>query len=286
MFSGVTFVRSCILAVVCGLLLTSCKSKFEKVVASNDSDYKYRQATYYYNLAKEKPRYYENARVLLEDLRTSYAGTKKIEEIYYYLAYCYFGLGDLEQARFYFKTFADTYPNSQYTEDSRFQVAYCYYKNSPVYSLDQTDTYKAVEAFQLFINLYPNSDRVEECNQYIDELRAKLERKSYEKARVYYTTANYPAALLALKNSLQQFPDTDYREDIEFLILKSHFLYAENSIQKRRQERYNETILAYKSFTEQFPESKYQKEADNINKQSQVALEKLEGSSASVTASK
>src|SRR3546814_646777 len=205
----------------------------------------YRQATYYYNLAKEKgtPRYYENARLLLEDLRAAYTGTSKIEDIYYYLAYCYFGLGDLEQARFYFKSFTESFQDSEHTDDCYYMTAFCYYQDSPVYSLDQGSTLKAIESFQMYLNLYPASERLDECNKFIDELRGKLERKSYENAKTFYTIGYYPAAIISLKNSLRDYPDSDYREEIEFLILKSNFLYAKNSITSRKKERLYETIL-------------------------------------------
>lgn len=57
---------------------------------------------------------------------------------------------------------------------------YSLYKTSPGYRLDQSNTEKAIDGFQLFVNTYPNSKRVEECNKLIDECRAKIEFKSFE----------------------------------------------------------------------------------------------------------
>lgn len=56
-------------------------------------------------------------------------------------------------------------------------AAYCKFLDSPAYNLDQESTYDAIKELQLFVNRYPNSDRVEECNKYLDILRDKLEKK-------------------------------------------------------------------------------------------------------------
>src|SRR3546814_17708563 len=143
-------------------------------------------------------------------------------------------------------------------------MAFCYYKDSPIYSLDQSSTLKAIEQFQLYLDLYPASVKVDECNRFIDELRAKLERKSYENAQLFYTIGYYPAAIISLKNSLRPFPDTAFRADIEFLILKSTYLYAKTSLRSRKATRYNNTRMAYQSFVAHFTESKYTKEEQQI----------------------
>ena len=54
--------------------------------------------------------------------------------------------------------------------------------------------HRAIEGFQEFINQYPNSDRVGQCNRLIDEMRLKLEMKDYESAKLYYDLQQYQAA--------------------------------------------------------------------------------------------
>jgi outer membrane protein assembly factor BamD len=143
--------------------------------------------------------------------------------------------------------------------------AYCYYLGSPVPSLDQTNSYKAIDEMQLFINQYPNSTRIEECNNLIDKLRAKLEIKSYELAKLYYKMSDYKAAIISMQNTLRDFPMTQHKEEFLFLICKSNFQLAENSVDSKKYERYKSTIDAYFTFIDKFASGKYAREAESIN---------------------
>ena len=54
---------------------------------------------------------------------------------------------------------------------------------SPVYSLDQTDTFKAIDKLQSFIDAYPNSEYLAEANETVKVLREKIEKKVFENAK-------------------------------------------------------------------------------------------------------
>ena len=94
-------------------------------------------------------------------------------------------------------------------------------KNSPDFYLDQSDTYTSIDEFQLFMNRYPESPLVDSCNALIKELRTKLELKSFEKSSLYFKMEKYRSAVIAFNSTLEQFPDTKYREQILFMIVKA-----------------------------------------------------------------
>jgi outer membrane protein assembly factor BamD len=142
--------------------------------------------------------------------------------------------------------------------------AYCKYLDSPTYTLDQTSTHEALKELQIFINFYPKSDRVAEANKLIDALRLKLIEKAYEIAKLYYKTESYNAAQIAFTNILKDFPETSYREEIMFNIVKSSYYYAKNSIDSKKQERYKTVIDAYNSLINTFPDTKFKKDATNF----------------------
>ncbi|WP_316805102.1 outer membrane protein assembly factor BamD [Pedobacter nototheniae] len=253
-----------ILVFVAALGMAGCKSRFEKLRASNDVAKKYQEALRLYN-----KRDYSKALVLFEDLSQKYRGRAEAEDLNYYYAYTLYRLSDYTTARYQFKSFADTYPASKNAEEARYMGAYCYYLESPAFSLDQENTYKAIDALQLFINLYPTSERAASASKYIADLRGKLEDKAFANAKMYLTTGpsnvdNYRAAVIALKNAQRDYPDIRYAEEMDFLMIKSQYLYAKNSYAIRQEDRYNEALSLYDEFTEHHPESKFTNDAKQL----------------------
>ncbi|MBL4577213.1 MAG: outer membrane protein assembly factor BamD [Flavobacteriales bacterium] len=220
----------------------SC-SQYQKVLKSDDLDFKYNQATKYY----EEGEYFK-ALTLYEELIGLYRGLGRAEEIYYYYSYSHYYLEDYIMAGFYFKNFLRTYPTSQHAEESMFMSAYCYYLNSPGPSLDQSSTYKAINELQLFTNRYPKSEKVAECNDLIDVLRDKLETKAFDNAKLYFHLREYKASIVSFNNVVKDFPDTRYKEQVLFYILKSSYLLAVNSIYSKKKERFTSTLQAYYKF--------------------------------------
>ncbi len=255
--------------VVIALILLGC-SDYQKLLKSSDYELKYTKAIEYY----ENEDYFR-ALSLLEELITIYKGTKKAEDIYYYYCYCHYHQDSYVLAGYHLKNFARTYPNSKRREECLYQSAYCHYLNSPIPSLDQSYTAKAINELQLFINKFPESEHIEKSNELIDKLRGKLEIKSFNNAKLYYDLKDYKAAIVALKNSLLKFPDTQYREELLFLILKSSYFLAENSIDKKKIDRYNSTLTEYHAFTDEYSNSDKQKNAERIYDNALNKLEKL-----------
>lgn len=239
--------------------ISGCKSKFEKLRASNDTARKYQEAIKLYNNKK-----YTKALVLFDDLVLKFRGRAEAEDLYYYHAYTNYRLNDYLTARHQFRTFVDTYPNSPKAEECRFMSAYCYYLEAPVYTLDQSNTQKAMESLQLFINIYPESERATEAADLIEELRGRLEKKSYENAKLYLDIGDYKAAVIAYENSLRDFPDTEYAEEIEFQIAEAQYLYAFNSSEYKLEERFQEAISYTNDFIKNYPESTYLKDANKL----------------------
>jgi outer membrane protein assembly factor BamD len=135
---------------------------------------------------------------------------------------------------------------------------------SPRPSLDQENTNLAKSAFQKFMYKHPNSQYVAECKRIIEELDKKLATKAYLNARLYYDLGYYKAAIIALRNCLNEYPNSPYREELMFMLLDAQFQLADNSIESKKKERFQNTLDEYYSFVSEFPQSKYSKQAEKI----------------------
>jgi len=254
-----------------GLFLGGC-SQYQKLLKSQDYELWYTKAMEYY---QEED--YTRASTLFSQLINIYRGTDKAEEINYAYANALYGLGEYQIAGHYYQEYVRNYSVGDHAEECQYLSAYCYYKRSPKPRLDQTNTEDAIQEFQLFINMYPNSARVEEATRLMDELRDKLVFKSYLSARLYYDLGdymgnNYQSAVIAAENSLKDFPDTKYREELSFLILESKYIQAEKSVVEKKIERARKAVDEYYNFINEFPESKFRKKADKILKDSESML--------------
>ena len=230
-------------------LLSGC-SDYEKLLKSDDFDLKYDRAKAYYNEGD-----YARALPLLDQMLTVRMGTADEEEIRYYIAYCYYGQSQYLISITLFKNFFISFPRSYRAEECLYQSAYSLYQASPPYYLDQSQTYKALSEFQYFADTYKKSDRVTDANRIMDELRAKLELKSYRSAQLYFDTENYQAAAVTWENLLVDFPETDEAEDIGQKIARSWFNYATQSVPCKKPERFDKAVESCDIFREKFPES-------------------------------
>jgi outer membrane protein assembly factor BamD len=253
------------------LFLVSCKSEFEKIRVSGDSNRIHAKALEYY---EEED--YQKAQTLFELVVSSFRGQKEAEEIYFKYAYTYYHLGQYILAAYYFRNFASTYGTSEFREEAEYMAAYSNYQLSPTFRLDQAESQKAIEGFQLFVNTYPNSERVELCNRLMDELRLKQELKAYEGAKLYFELREYQAAIQTFENVLIDFPDTKNAEEIRYMIVSSAYLLAKNSFVEKQKERFTDALAKANAFKSRYSESRYDKEVSTYIEQSEEKLKELE----------
>jgi outer membrane protein assembly factor BamD len=252
------------------IVLFSC-SDHSKILKSTDPELKWEVAQAYVDSSE-----CFKALPLLEELVGLTRGTQRAEDVQYTYAEAHYCVNDFYLARYYFHSYSKTFPNSPLVESVEFKAAICSYSLSPNWSLDQTETKSAIQELQLFMDRYPASAMRDSSQAMIGSLRSKLERKSFEAASIYHKTGQYKSASIAMGNALKDYPDSPYREQLQFLILDSHYQYAIQSTDRRKLERFNDATQAFHIFASRFPDSSYYSDAQRIYEQCVKAVETLE----------
>ncbi|MEO6302738.1 MAG: outer membrane protein assembly factor BamD [Bacteroidia bacterium] len=238
--------------------LASCDN-FNKLLKSTDYELKMTKAKEYYD--KE---HYIRASQLYEELLPIVKGTDKAEEVYYYYAWSEYNMGDFIISQYHFKNFVKQFPASKHSEECYFMNAYCYFLTSAHYKLDQTSTKNAIKEFQSFVDVFPESTRIDSCNTIIDKLHEKLEKKDYEIVKQYYKVDDWKAAIVSTKNFIKEYPASQYNEEMFYLMIDSYYLLAINSIRAKKEERLDLAIENYVKFLDLYPKSSYLSGAESV----------------------
>ncbi len=252
------------------VLLTGCAQEFNAVYKSTDYFYKYEYAKQCYTAGK-----YSQASTLLGDLITMMKGTDQAEESLYLYAMSLYKSSDYELASDAFKRCYASYPKGAFTENAYFYAAESLYESSPEPRLDQTPTMAAIKAYQDFLDIFPRSDRREAAQQRMIALQDKLVTKEFYNARLYYHLgtyfgncltggSNYEACIITAQNALNDYPYMKRREEFATLIMKSKFYLAENSVDAKRYERYQNAEDECYGFINEYPDSKERDTAEKF----------------------
>ncbi|WP_306352495.1 outer membrane protein assembly factor BamD [Flavobacterium sp. '19STA2R22 D10 B1'] len=248
------------LSIILVVLVFSSCSDLQKALKSEDVALKYATAEKLYESGK-----YTKAIRLFEQIAPSYRGKPQAEKMFYMFAQSYYKTKNQYYLSGYqFESFASAYPKSEKAEEAAYLGAKSYAYLSPRYTLDQTDTYKAIEKLQAFINNYPNSTYIGEANELATSLRVKLEMKAYEIAKQYNTISDYKSAIKALDNFVADYPGTPFKEKALYYKLDSAYNLAINSIPSKMEERLATAKLAYTNLLKFKEDTEYKKEADKM----------------------
>ncbi len=255
--------KNCILiAIVSVFLLSGCAHEFNIVYKSNDYNYKYEFAKECFARGK-----YSQASALLEDVVTMLKGTDNAEESLYMLAMSEFCDQNYETASEYFKKYYKTYSKGIYAELASYYIGESLYKSTPEPRLDQSQTYSAINAFQEYLDLYPEAQLKEAAQGRLFELQDKLVMKELHSAQLYYNLgtyfgnctsggSNYEACIVTAQNAIKNYPYSNLRENFSLLIMKSKYELAQQSVEEKRMERYRDAEDECYGFLNEFPDSK------------------------------
>lgn len=257
-------------AMLVSILLFSCKSEFEKIRTGGDTATMYEAGMKYYDAGE-----YLKAQTLFEQIISAYRGRKEAEQLFFKYAYTHYYLEQYILSAYYFKNFSETFSNSDYREEAMFMSAFSNYQLSPSFRLDQSNTTTAIDEFQLFVNTFPRSERVEECNRLIDQLRSKLEIKAIAQAQLYYDMQQYRAAVESFGMVLQDYPESKDAQNIAYKQVLAEHKLAKNSVYSKKAERFEKTVELADRFLNRYPESDFFQKVRDIKFDSNEELKSL-----------
>ena len=263
-----TLIATCV-----ALLMTSCVNEYNQITKSGDYTLKYEYAKQCFAQGK-----YSRAIPLLQEVVTMKKGSTEGEECLYMLAMSEYGLKDYETASEYFKKYYSSYPRGQYAEMAKFHVGQSLYMSTPEPRLDQSMTVSAINSFQEFLDLFPDSKLKPKAQQRLFDLQDKLVLKELYSAQLYFDLGpyfgncngggdnNYEACIITAQNALKDYPYTNMREEFAVLIMKSKFELAQQSVEEKKLERFQDAEDECYGFINEYPDSKERATAEKYIK--------------------
>lgn len=256
------------------LLAFSACSKFYKLEKSTNWEELYESANTYYNAGE-----YNKAIILYDKVLPVIRGSEKAELADFNYAYSHFRLKRYIEAAGYFNTFYQTYNRSPLAEEALFMNAYSLYLDAPDYNLDQKSSHDAVNAIQLFISRFPESDSYERATAMIDDLQVRFEEKAYQESMLYlrltdglYPGEFYRACIINFQNFAKNYPDSKHNEELGYKLVEVTLAYGERSVFDKKEERLNDVAKYADQFKRRYPESKYLGSIETFVKKSQTEL--------------
>ncbi|MDO6490814.1 MAG: outer membrane protein assembly factor BamD [Cellulophaga sp.] len=246
------------------LVLGSC-SEYQKVLKNQDIKAKYEMAEKFYNEGD-----FKRANRLFEQITPKYVGKPQGERVMFFNANSYYEIRMYNDAGYHFERFIKAYPRSEKVQEASFMGAKSYAHLSRNYSLDQTDTDKALLKMQNFINTYPDSEYLAEANEIAAKLITKKEKKSIEIAKQFtklgefYDLEYSISAIKALENFMIDNPGSIYKEEALYYKTLAAYNLAINSHPYKKEERLKNANEAYGKLMKTFPETEFAKKANNM----------------------
>lgn len=250
------------------VLFSSC-NEYQKALKSEDVSVKFAMADTLYAQAK-----YSKALRLFEQIAPEFRGKPQAEKLFYMYAQSYYKTKQYYLAAYQFESFASGYPKSVKIQEASFLGAKSYAILSPTYSLDQADTYKAIEKLQAFIDRFPNSEYLAEANMLTKSLSEKVELKVYENAKGYNTISDFKSAIVAFDNFIIDYPGTKFKEDALYYKFDSAYQLGVNSVPEKMKDRLNVAKTSYQNLIKFKTDTKYKEKADEMYARVEQELEK------------
>ncbi len=189
-----------------------------------------------------------------EVIRLQFPGSSVSDSARYFTGMCRFHREEYLLASYEFNRLIQGSRRSALAPDAYYMFSQCYYQMSPKVQLDQTNTQRAIDALQSFVEQYPNHPKAPTVEKQVLELVNKLADKEYETAVLYEKMENRQAALIYFSTIVDRYYNTYVADDA--LAGKIRMLIS--------LKRYDEAASAVDDFLERYPESDWRDDVTDM----------------------
>ena len=131
------------------------------------------------------------------------------------------GFSSLVQAVNEFEEFLRFYPTHPRAAYAQFKIGVTYSEGMYSADRDQTPTKRAVEAFDLFFELYPDSDLTDEARKSHRLARDRLSEADFGVGEFYFEGGWYPGAIFRMRAVLANDPAYTDRDAVYYVLAES-----------------------------------------------------------------
>jgi len=115
-----------------------------------------------------------------------------------------------------YREFTSLFPSHPRADYAQFQVAECYFKQRHRPDRDQTSTQDALQEYERFLALHPDSPLAEKARERVKRCQWSLARAEFLIGAFYQRTRSYRAATQRLQGILTDYPQFDQTDEVLF----------------------------------------------------------------------
>ena len=153
-------------------------------------------------------RKYFKAAVEYKDFQATFAGDERSDYAQFRLAESYRYDEEYALAAVEYRILVSDYGYSEYVDDAFFLEGVCAFRQADRAERDQTKTYEALSRIDRFLQIFPDSPRIEEAGKVKREIHDRLGKKHFLNAKLYFSTGHEEAAIIYFDKVISSFPDT------------------------------------------------------------------------------
>ncbi len=212
---------------------------------------------------------------LFDAVKPYYTGSSRDDSVQFFSARCRYKNKEYQVASQQLDEFRRQYGRSIFLEDAEGMYTLCHYFLAPGPTRDSGLIKTAIITIDEFMSRYPDSAQLSVFQGLSDELVLRLHEKSFANAYTYYKTGYYKSAIVAFKNALKEYPNSNFREEISYYIVASAYELGSNSVVSKKEDRFLDMVDSYYTFIAAYPESKYRDEVDQMLKKANSYIERM-----------